>query len=136
MSFYDKVRGQKFLSFTLMLFTLAVGILIGTIAQTGAKAAKEQVAAPDATPLTIPNSVVIQNDFTKVAKMLEPSVVNIETEYIPKSNPQTRNANPRRRQQQQQPDDDQDDNGAVPESSLHACPRWSRPCPKPAAISG
>ena len=103
MSFYDKVRGQKFLSFTLMLFTLAVGILIGTIAQTGAKAAKEQVAAPDATPLVIPKTAVIENEFTKVAKNLEPSVVNIETEYIPKTNTQTRNANPnaRRRQQQQ-----------------------------------
>jgi serine protease Do len=117
MSFYDKVRGQKFLSFTLMLFTLAVGILIGTIAQTGAKAAKEQVAAPDATPLVIPKTAVIENEFTKVAKNLEPSVVNIETEYIPKTNTQTRNANPnaRRRQQQQQPDDDQDDNGGLPD---------------------
>ena len=54
MSFYDKVRRQKFLSFTLILFTLAIGVLIGTLVQTGAKAAKEQVAAPDATPLTIP----------------------------------------------------------------------------------
>ena len=40
MSFYDKMRRQKFLSFTLMVFTLSIGILIGTIAQTGAKAAK------------------------------------------------------------------------------------------------
>jgi serine protease Do len=113
MSFYDKVRGQKFLSFTLMVFTLAAGILIGTIAQTGAKAAKEQAAAPDATPLTIPKAVVIENEFTKVAKTLEPSVVNIETEYIPKTNVQTRNTPPntRRRQQQQEPDDQGDDNG-------------------------
>ena len=51
MSFYDKVRRQKFLSFTLILFTLSIGIVIGTLVQTGAKAAKEQAAAPDATPL-------------------------------------------------------------------------------------
>ncbi len=113
MSFYDKVRGQKFLSFTLMLFTLATGILIGTLAQTGAKAAKEQAAAPDATPLTIPNTALIENEFTKVAKTLEPSVVNIETEYIPKTSTQTRNANPHRRQRDQ--DDDQDDNGGLPD---------------------
>jgi hypothetical protein len=56
MSFYDKVRRQKVLSFSLILFTLAIGVLIGTLMQTGAKAAKEQVVAPDATPLTIPNS--------------------------------------------------------------------------------
>src|ERR1700688_2722130 len=109
MSFYDKVRRQKFLSFTLILFTLSIGIVIGTLVQTGAKAAKEQTAAPDATPLVIPNPVQIESEFTKLAKMLEPSVVNISTEYIPKTNQQTKkNATPRRRQPQ--PDDD-DDNG-------------------------
>jgi serine protease Do len=111
MSFYNQVRRQKFLSFTLMLFTLSVGILVSTLVQTGAKAAKEGVAAPDATPLTIPAPVQAENDFTRLAKQLEPSVVNISTEYIPKSNLQTKNnVTPRRRQQQQQPDDD--DNGA------------------------
>ena len=57
------------------MFTLALGVLIGTVVQTGAKAAKEQVVAADATPLTIPNPVITQNQFTKVAKMLEPSCV-------------------------------------------------------------
>jgi serine protease Do len=114
MSFYDKVRRQKFLSFTLILFTLSVGIVIGTLVQTGAKAAKEQTAAPDATPLVIPSPVQVDNDFTRVAKMLEPSVVNISTEYIPKTTPAASNpkALPRRRQQQvQPPDDDDQDNG-------------------------
>jgi serine protease Do len=115
MSFYDKMRKQKFLSFTMVLFTMAIGIIIGSVAQTGVKAAREQSAAPDATPLTIPSPVPIQNEFTRVAKMLEPSVVNISTEYIPQHrNPQTRNngnngnrngnGNGTRRQQQ----DDQD----------------------------
>ncbi len=105
MSFYEKARRQKFLSSMLILFTLALGVLIGTVLQTGAKAAKEQVVATDATPLTIPNPVVLQNSFSKVAKMLEPSVVNISTEYIPKQD--TSKATPRRRgQQQQSPDDD------------------------------
>jgi len=31
MSVLDKLRTQKLLSFTLMLFTLAVGIVIGTL---------------------------------------------------------------------------------------------------------
>ncbi len=115
MSFYDKVRRQKFLSFSLILFTLAIGVLIGTVVQTGAKAAKEQVVAPDATPLTIPSPVQVQNEFSKIAKRLEPSVVNIRTEYIPKKETTTQNRqNPqfrRRQQQQQQPDDEEDDNG-------------------------
>src|SRR5579863_9532946 len=108
MSFYDKVRRQKFLSFTLILFTLSIGIVIGTLVQTGAKAAKEQEAAPDATPLVIPPAVQSENDFTKVAKLLEPSVVNISTEYIPKTTPPQGNPRvaPRRRQQ---PDDDDND---------------------------
>jgi len=109
MSFYDKVRRQKFLSFTLILFTLSIGIVIGTLVQTGAKAAKEQTAAPDATPLAVPAPVHTENDFSRVAKMLEPSVVNISTRYIPKTEAKPgANATPRRRQQQQQPDDDDD----------------------------
>jgi serine protease Do len=109
MSFYEKARRQKFLSSMLILFTLALGVLIGTVLQTGAKAAKEQVVASDATPLTIPNPVVLQNSFSKVAKMLEPSVVNISTEYIPKQNTESK-ATPRRRGQQQPQAPDDDDN--------------------------
>jgi len=112
MSFYDKVRRQKILSFTLILFTLSIGIVIGTLVQTGAKAAKEQTAAPDATPLVVPSPVQTENEFTRVAKLLEPSVVNISTEYIPKTTPQVRNNPTPRRRQQQQPDDDDDNPGA------------------------
>jgi serine protease Do len=116
MSFYDKISKQKFLSLTVIIFTLAIGVIIGTVAQTGAKAAKEQVSAPDATPLVIPSPVQMQSEFTKLAKLLEPSVVNISIEHIPTkkaAQPQSRVA-PRRRQQvqPQEPDDDDDDNGA------------------------
>jgi len=41
MSFFDKLRTQKFLSFTLILFTLSIGIVIGTLITSGVKAAKE-----------------------------------------------------------------------------------------------
>ena len=34
MSIFDKMRTQKLLSFTLMLFTLSVGIVIGTLIST------------------------------------------------------------------------------------------------------
>src|SRR5258708_9225218 len=101
MSFYDKVTRQKFLSLTVIVFTLSVGIVIGTLVQTGAKAAKEQTAAPDATPLTIPSPVQTENEFTRLAKLLEPSVVNISSEYIPKTTTPSRpNLAPRRRQPQ------------------------------------
>jgi serine protease Do len=84
MSFFDSLRKQKFLSFALVLFTLAIGILIGTVLSTGVRAAKDQVAAPGATPLTIPNPVQLQNSFSTIAKQVEPSVVNISTEYVEK----------------------------------------------------
>src|ERR1044071_632312 len=84
MSFFDSLRKQKFLSFALVLFTLAIGILIGTVMSTGVKAAKDQVTAPGATPLTVPAPVQLQNSFATIAKQVEPSVVNISTEYIEK----------------------------------------------------
>ena len=64
MSVLDKLRTQKLLSFTLMLFTLAVGIVLGTLINSGVKAAKDNPAAPGATPLVIPNPVELSNAFT------------------------------------------------------------------------
>ena len=105
MNFFDKVRGQKFLSFTLILFTLSIGVLIGTVLNTGVKAAKDQSVAPGATALAIPSPVQLQNSFSQLAKLLEPSVVNISTEYIQKASTQARG---RRRNA---PDPDEEDNG-------------------------
>ena len=114
MNLYDKIRGQKFLSFAVILFTLAIGVLIGTVIQTGAKAAKEAAVAPDATPLVIPNAVQTQNEFTRIAKKLEPSVVNISTEYVPKKKVATKAPNGRRRQVQPEDEDqDSDQNGTM-----------------------
>jgi len=110
MSFLDKMRRQKFLSFSLILFTLSIGVVIGTLVSTGVKAAKEQAVAPGATPLVIPpNAAQTSNAFVQVAKQLEPSVVNISSEYTQKASAKGKRRQP---QQQQQPDDeDQDDNG-------------------------
>ena len=106
MSFFDQMRKQKFLSFTLILFTLAIGVLIGTVINTGVKAAKESAVAPGATPLVIPNPVQLSTAFSQLAKQLEPSVVNISTTYVQKA-PQAARNNRRR----PSPDDEEDDNG-------------------------
>jgi len=115
MSFFDKLRRQKLLSFTLVLFTLAIGVVIGTLINTGAKAAKDNTAAPGATPLTIPNPVQLQSSFAGIARQVEPSVVNISTTYLPKAPAQSRNR--RRAAPQQQPDEgdegDQGDQGGM-----------------------
>src|SRR5215831_19462947 len=105
MSLFSKVRTQKLLSFTLVLFTLSVGIVIGTVANSGVKAAKEgQSVAPGATPLVIPNPVEMSNTFSQIAKQVATSVVNISTTYLPKAPTRTRNVNPNRRQFQAPPD--------------------------------
>jgi serine protease Do len=116
MSIYDKARKQKFLSFTLIVFTLAVGVLLGTVLQTGVKA-KDQSAAPDATPLVVPARSQMQSVFAKIAKDLEPSVVNISVEFGPPApSPQASNRGgaQRRRIQPSNPDNG-DDSGGSPD---------------------
>ena len=103
MNFFDKLRAQKLLSFTLILFTLSIGIVIGTVVNSGVKAAKDSTVAPGATPLTIPNPVELSTSFSQIAKSVEPSVVNISTTYRPKAPVQSRNG----RRQQAAPDEDQ-----------------------------
>jgi serine protease Do len=86
MGLFDKVRRQKLLSFSLLLFTLSLGIVIGTLINTGVRAAKDQVAAPDATPLVIPAvGKMPPNQFVELAKKMEPTVVNISTEFTPRT---------------------------------------------------
>jgi len=84
MKLLEKMRQQKLLSMTLVLVTLSIGIVIGTLINTGVHAQRGQAAAPDATPLTIPKGAVVGNEITKLAKTLEPSVVNITADFTPK----------------------------------------------------
>jgi serine protease Do len=82
---FDKLRQQKVLSFALLLFTLVLGIVIGSVINTGVKAERQSSAvAPDATPLTVPSPEPISNEFNKLTKKVEPSVVYIESDYLPK----------------------------------------------------
>jgi serine protease Do len=100
------MRQQKFLSTTLMLCTLGIGIVIGTLLNTGVNAAKAQNVAPDATPLVVPPAAEASNEFSKLAKKISPSVVNITADYMPKQLTVGRNrrANPHQ-------GDDQEGNG-------------------------
>ncbi|MBM3786364.1 MAG: Do family serine endopeptidase [Acidobacteria bacterium] len=85
MSWFQNLKQQKLLSTSLMVFTLSVGILIGTLISGNVSAAKGQAAAPDATPLTVPPAAQSANEFTKLAKQVEPSVVNISAEVRAKA---------------------------------------------------
>ena len=80
MSLVDKLRTQKLLTFTLVLVTLSIGVVLGTLISSGVNA-RDNAQAPDAKPLVIPSPVELSNAFTQIAKQVEPSVVNISVTY-------------------------------------------------------
>src|ERR1035438_7600131 len=86
MPFVHKMKQRKLLlSLVLSLCTLFVGIVIGAVINTGVKANRQKSPiAQDATPLIVPSAVSTANEFSKLAKKLEPSVVYIECDYLPK----------------------------------------------------
>lgn len=103
MPFIKKIKQQKLLSFVLLLFTLLIGIGIGTVMNTGVRADRQNSAiAPDAAPISVPKANPIANEFTKLTKKVEPSVVYIESDYLPK---------PGKRGLRQPDDPDDQDNG-------------------------
>ncbi len=84
MRWFKIMRQQKLLSLSLLLVTLSIGIVIGTLINTGVRAARGQNIAADASPLVVPNPVQLGNEFTKLAKKLEPSVVYITADFTQK----------------------------------------------------
>jgi serine protease Do len=99
-AFWARLKAKRWAYTFTILATLTVGILIGTVVSYGVKG-KEGQKSSDATPLTIPAPQQLSNAFSQIAKQLEPSVVNINTESTIK--------NPRRRGRSARPDQDQDD---------------------------
>jgi serine protease Do len=92
-----------------ILATLSVGILIGTVISYGVKGKEGQKS--DATPLTLPSPQQMSNTFSQIAKQLEPSVVNINTESTIK--------NARRRRGGQDPGDDDSGGGGMDDFFNH-----------------
>jgi len=97
-----KLRDPRVLSGVLVLATLTMGILIGTLIRTDVLAQRPGPAT-DATPLKIPSPVQMANDFTALAKKLEPAVVNIQVEYAAQT------ASTQRRGARPNADEDADD---------------------------
>jgi len=106
MRWFKVMQQQKLLSLSLLLITLSIGIMIGTLVNTGAHAAKAQATAQDASPLVVPNPIQLGNEFTKLAKKLEPSVVYITADYTPKVS-----ENPHKSKPGQDPGDGSNDDG-------------------------
>jgi serine protease Do len=107
-----RMKAHRWVYTLSILATLSVGILIGTLISSEVKGKEGQKG--DATPLTLPAAQPTNNPlsqaFAQIAKQLEPSVVNINTESTIK--------NPHRRRGQQ-PGPDDDDNGGLDDFFNH-----------------
>jgi serine protease Do len=80
-AFVARLKGRRFASTLTIVVTLALGILIGTVISNGVKGKENRSnVSADATPLQIPSKQEVSSQFAKLAKELEPSVVNINTE--------------------------------------------------------
>jgi serine protease Do len=83
-SFLRRIKLNRLAPTFVILATLSVGILIGSVAVHGVKGSENQVNSSDATPLKIPSPVQLGTQFTQIAKDVGPAVVNIYTETLPR----------------------------------------------------
>ena len=84
-SFRERLRSNRFASTLVVLATLSLGILIGTVVSSGVKGKEKAVTSSDATPLQVPSPQQLSNQFSQIARQLEPAVVNISSEITIKS---------------------------------------------------
>ena len=77
---WARIKAHRWAYTLSILATLSVGILIGTVISYGVKGKEGGQKGSDATPLTLPSPTQMSNAFSQIAKQMEPSVVNINTE--------------------------------------------------------
>src|ERR1041384_257548 len=78
-SAWEKLKAQRWASTLGVLLTLVVGILIGTVISFSVRG-QDKVSTSDAQQITIPSPKQLSNEFSRIAKQIEPAVVNINTE--------------------------------------------------------
>src|SRR5437764_12178721 len=77
---FQRLKSRRYLSTFTISLTLAVGILIGTVVSREVKGKENANLSADATPLQVPAPEQLSNTFSRIAKQMEPAVVNINTE--------------------------------------------------------
>jgi serine protease Do len=80
----ERIRGSRLTTTFVLLATLSVGILTGSVLTHGVSGKEQQIDSSDAKPLVIPSPSTLSNGFSKIVKDVGPAVVNINTESIPK----------------------------------------------------
>jgi serine protease Do len=111
-TFFERLHARRLSSVFVLLATLSAAIVAGSYAAHGVRGQEQQNSSADATPLKVVNSTVAPNEFVKIAKLVGPAVVNINTQTLPKQakNPGRKNFHGRVQPVPQQPgDDDQDE---------------------------
>jgi serine protease Do len=110
-SLLERLRSRRLVSAFVILGTLSVAIVAGSFAAHGVRGQEQSNSSTDATPLKVSNSTLPSNDFTRIAKLVGPAVVNINTRIYAKEAKAQKGKNPHGRvqQRQQTPDDDQGD---------------------------
>ena len=75
---WERFKANRLASILVVLLTLSLGILIGTIVSGGVRGQEKKSA--EAAALSVPSPRQLSNQFSQIAKSLEPAVVNINTE--------------------------------------------------------
>jgi len=100
-----RIASERWTAAAGVLFLAALLVVAGAALTSSVTSARSQAVAPDATPITIPPVVKLGNDFTRIAQMLEPSVVYITSEYKVRPTSQRR-----RSPQPGEPNEEEDQN--------------------------
>jgi serine protease Do len=108
MGFWERAKANRFASTLVILATLSLGIMIGTVVSIGVKGTEKGASSTDATPLQVPSPQQLSSQFSQIARQLEPSVVNISTESTIK-NPHRKGGRPA----PGAPDDDGSDDNSM-----------------------
>src|SRR3984885_14702983 len=112
-SLFERLRSRRLTSVFILLASISAAILAGSFAAHGVHGQENQNNSSDATPLKIVTTPTPPNDFVRIAKLVGPAVVNINTQTLPKQsdNGGRHNFHQFRPQpNQQNPGDNQDNN--------------------------
>ena len=120
-SLFERLRARRLASVFVLLATFSVAIVAGSFAAHGVRGQEKQNDSADATPLKVVNSTIAPNEFVKIARLVGPAVVNINTETLPKVATGKGKRTPHGHVQpvpQQPGDDDQDEDQQQPQGNM------------------
>jgi serine protease Do len=112
-SLFERLRSRRLTPVFILLASVSAAILAVSFAAHGVHGQENQTNSSDATPLKIVTTPTPPNDFVRIAKLVGPAVVNINTQTLPKQsdNGGRHNFHQFRSQpNQQNPGDNQDNN--------------------------